>query len=487
MRNMRSLLLLLPLSAFSIGALGACGARTSIPDQRNGSAQGGAGGGEGGAGGTSTVTSTSTGSTTTTSTTTSSTGTGGGVTNPIISETPESLLQAETHVVSGSNGFVVVAWIDVDQQGNSTIGYTFSTNNGSSFGPVQFSKTPLPGQSQASDPVLAVDASNNFYLTWVGYFPPTPQSPDQPTDMHVYVAKAVSGSTSFGAPVEASKPVSKQEIHDKPWIMVDNTGTVIVTYASADQVQTKLHAARSTDGGLTFQHALIAQDQAAFRNLAFPCAPKKGSRIWVTYIAIDTATGGNARVGLSWSDDHGATWVPLPQNTIVSAPNDPVAFDDPNCVAEGDDVWISYGLSNDPPGEGDAAASFALKLAHSGNGGMTISDRIDAHDPAAASLFQHAQITRGASGAIYIAYYAGQFDEDPSGSYRRSTWTGDPEIGFAPSLAVESPVTFIQARSSLQWLGDYTGIFERDGILHMSYVTNANGTSHIAYANSKVP
>jgi hypothetical protein len=173
---------------------------------------------------------------------------------------------------------------------------------------------------------------------------------------------------------------------------------------------------------------------------------------------------------------------------MVSAPGELVAFDDPMCVADKSDVWISYGLTKD----GTATATmnspllYALRLAHSGDGGQTIDTRIDAHDTAAGSFFQHPELAREPGGALDLTYYAGKTDMDMAGSFRRSR-AAVPAMGFGPSVSVDAPLDFLTSRGDPRWLGDYTGIFARSGKLYLSYTVNDTAVSHVAFSKVKVP
>lgn len=478
--NARTALLLLPLALMMAASTPACGARTTLAERLEAEIGAGAqgGGGSGGSGGATVSSSSSVSSTASSSS--SSSGMGGGVSNPIVSWSPGSFIQAETSVSSTPNGAVAVAWIDIDSTSASTIGYVISTNDGASFPGVGFLSSP--GGMLASDPVIAADAAGNFWLTWVGYFIDAGGSP---SDMHIYVSKAAPGATAFGAPIEVSDP-NDTALYDKPWITVTNAGTILITY-ERDEMNGGMDegfgliAARSTDG-VNWQRSFIVNDTSfsSFRNLAYPCAPKNGNRIWVTYMEF---TNFGLDVDLRFSDDQGATW--SAQELRVNEANEPVAFDDPNCVAEGNEVWVSYGLTPDRMTE-ESDKSFAIRLAHSGDGGQSIDSRIDAHDAAAAPFYIHPQIAREESGAINIAYYAGTMDEDDHGTFRHAR-AEIPAMGFAPSETVELPLTFLQARSDPRWLGDYTGAFWRGGGLYLSYVVNTSGSSQIAFAKLETP
>jgi hypothetical protein len=236
---------------------------------------------------------------------------------------------------------------------------------------------------------------------------------------------------------------------------------------------------------VTWQQALAANDPSGqiFSNLGYPCAPKTGGRIYITYLTFEDE-GINLR--LTSSDDGGATWIPLDQALTVNVPNDAVAFDDPTCAAEGNEVWVSYGHTAEATGTFESDRSDIIRLAHSSDGGASIDQRFDVQDSQAAKYFIHPQMTREDDGAIDITYYAGQDDLDEGGSFRRAR-AANPNAGFAPSVAVELPITFLTSRSDPHWLGDYTGLMWRNGQAYMSYVVNTSDFSHVAFAKANAP
>ena len=485
-----------PLLLAALVGTEACGARSFLSSDTQARAGTGGAGGAGGAAtvssstgfdpsttiaSTSVTTSSSSGVTTSSSSSSSGTGGTGGTVNPIISDSPGSFLQSETSVVAGPNGVVAVAWIDLDNTGVSTIGYTFSTDDGATFAPP--TQIQSPGNRVASDPLLAIDAMGNIYVTWVAFHT---DAQGNPNSMRIYVSRADAGGTTFGTPIRVSAQGDTASF-DKPWITATNGGALLLTYErNAMPNDYSVVAARSNDGGMTWQRTPIADDATGmvFRNLAFPCAPKDGGHVWVTYLA---ETGLGIDVRLARSDDGGATWS---SETIVSQANEQVSFDDPTCAAENDQVWIAYGLTHDmtDPKATKADKAYSIQLVHSNDAGQSFDTRLEAADPAAGAFFQHPFIALEDAGVIDVVYYAGQDDLDPAGSYRRARQSAtQPGNGFDPSVVVEAPVTFLQARDDQRWLGDYTGLFWRGGELYMSYVTNASGTAHIAFTRATVP
>jgi hypothetical protein len=403
----------------------------------------------------------------------STSGTGGSVGNPVISLSPLTNFDSETSVAAASNGFVAAAWIAVESSGLSNIGYAISMDGGATFGGPQMIMSPDGRIS--SDPVLTADAAGDFFLTWVGY---RPGMNGMTTDMHIYVAEAAAGSTTFAAPVEASDPTDTAS-YDKPWILALPGGGLVVTYErDAPPDDFGLVAARSPDGA-TWQQAFVAESPMGddFRNLA----AKGGSRVWVTYVSDSTF---GVSIELVHSDDGGATWS---AETEVSLPSEQVAFEDPNCVAQGNDVWVSYGLTQGPQDmtTQNTDKLDAIRVAHTSDG-VTIDYRVNAEDTKAGKLFLLPQMAIEDSGALDVTFYAGQMDQDPAGSFRR-TRAPVPSMGFGPSTDLQSPVVFLGARGDPRWLGDYTGLTWSGGQLFMTYAVNASGSSEIAFGHPAVP
>ncbi len=414
---------------------------------------------------TGTMTTTTTGATTSSAGGASSSSTGGGgpggFAGGIISADPQSKIEAETHVAVAPNGFVCVAWIAIKPMGDSSNGFRFSKDNGATWEPIDELRSP--NGEVASDPVLAFDQQNNFYMTWIGF---KFDAQGMPFDMHVYAATAPAGTTKFGAPVEVAGGAGQ---YDKPWIIVTNKNTPVVTYARTSTGG--IFAARTTDQGKTWKSSKIVEDMN-FRNLVFPCQGAKDTRLFATYHA-----GGG--IGLRWSDDDGVTW-PDVNKTAAAMMGEQPAFDDPTCAADGNDVFVSYGLSPDQFNPDSTPALNAIRVAHSKDNGVTIATHVDAHDKAAGKVFLHPQLLRQPSGELHLVYYAGQMDGDKAGSYRHAT--SQDGATWAPSAAVQDKLLYTKARSSAQWLGDYTGVAWANGFLYTSYVDNITMgmQSHVA-------
>lgn len=392
----------------------------------------------------------------------------------IISTAAAHMEEAETHVATASNGFVAVAYIGLQKGGDSTNGYRFSKDDGATWEPP--ATLDAPNGQVASDPVLVTDTAGNFYMTFIGF---KFNARGQPYDMHVYAAKAPAGTTTFGAPVDVSNSQPSDQF-DKPWIAITQDGGVLVTYAKTSTGG--IYAAKSMDF-TTWNNSPIAEG-GSFRNLMFPCVPSMGSRVYVTNVLVTNNTGVNA-IELHWSEDGGATWANQAR-TAASMQGEALAFEDPTCAAEGNEVWVSYGLTRDRISTAQSAKLTAIRIAHSADGGQTIDNRYDAHDPNTANYFIHPYLVRELNGALDLVYYAGNAEGDTMGSFRRSRST-DGGMTWAPSMVVRAPVTFLGARASQKWLGDYVGLAWARNNLYTAFVDNTGAYSHVAFYRTAAP
>ncbi len=453
---------MLPLRSFVFVLLGsvlvsACGARTSLPFVDD---EGDGGAGQGGG-------------ITTTATVTSGTGGQGGaepaIESTVISSSPSSFLEAETHLVVHDQR-VVVAWIAIAQSQTSVMGYAISDDQGASFSKPQFTSNPNGGE--ASDPVMTVGPDGTVYLAWLGY-DISPQG--EPQDMRAYVASLPPGAATFGTPVTASDPAAIDQL-DKPWMTTTTAGTLILSYARVDaNFESTITVARSTDGTTWTRADAFTPTTSAFRNLAYVCAAANGSRLHL----VDLRVTNSVLVESAFSDDEGATWSAPVSISAGEGPLDP-NFDDPICVATGSTVLVGYGLTGEMLGEDTSAEG--LRIARSDDGGASFAEGVQANDPAAGARQLHPAIARAPGEELAFAYYAGAFDGDTEGSFRLARTSGLALPTTA--VRVNPPLTFTPERASLEWLGDYVGLASDAQFVHMAFVVNQPSESHVAYARA---
>jgi hypothetical protein len=192
-------------------------------------------------------------------------------------------------------------------------------------------------------------------------------------------------------------------------------------------------------------------------------------------------------VGLRWSDDDGATW-PDTNKSAMADGNEPTpAFEDPTCAAQGNEVWVSYGLTPDQNmGNALTAKLNKIRVAHSPDGGVSVDWRSDALDLGASKYAMLPQLAREPGGAFDVVYYGGDAMNAADASFRMTRST-DGGKTWGPSQDLATPMIFNQDRSSVHWLGDYVGLTVDAGFLYTTYVDNTSSYSHVAFAKAPLP
>ena len=103
---------------------------------------------------------------------------------------------------------------------------------------------------------------------------------------------------------------------------------------------------------------------------------------------------------------------------------------DGNCLADGQEVWAVYGLTDQQ--NATVPPLTHIRLAHSSDGGATIDWRSSIEDPAAGKHFLLPRITFEGGSILDVTYYAGNGDGDANATYRRARST-DGGKTFGPS------------------------------------------------------
>ena len=385
----------------------------------------------------------------------------------IISKSPRTAVEAETHLAAAPDGALCSAWISILSNGSSDIGYVFSRDGGAMW------TAPLAiGDStgrESSDPVVAADAQGNFYVTWIAF---RRSGSTDTSDFALYVAKAPAGQNKFDKPVA----VDTFSSGDKPWITVTAAGTILVTVMERSSgASSILYAHRSTNGGTTWSRTQIFEAAGgAQANFVVPCAPKTGGRVWATHLTPEGTNGFAQR--LHWSDDDGVTW-PEASTKLFA---DGSSVGPATCAAKGSEVWVGYGQWTAQPASQESPVD-EYHVMHTTNG-MTLIDVL-ASDSATKKQNLGALTIEDATGELALAYYAG--DSDGLDGAVRSVRSKDGGDTWSKSTAVSAPLTFTADRASGKWLGDYLGTVLRGGTLFMTYGENILPFTHVAF--SKTP
>jgi hypothetical protein len=249
-----------------------------------------------------------------------------------------------------------------------------------------------------------------------------------------------------------------------------------VSYAYQDATTSGEVVARSTDGGQTWARVLVPADlgpQIAYGTAYLCVAPNAGhDRV---YFVDAEATGADAgspqELRLHWSDDDGVTWPGVGATTLANAD-----IDIPSCAAYLDDVFVEYGVSNEPNG----LARYAARVAHYTGGGVTLAGDVNATANETAPLFLGDQLVVRDDGTFELTLYTGPSDPG-TGDFRHARSADG--VTFAASTLVHAPIDLTSVRHQPQWLGDYIGIRPVGTKSYVSYGDNAQADmrSHIAF------
>jgi len=391
-----------------------------------------------------------------------------------ISSSAKTTSESETHLAVAPDGRVLVAWIGLGTKFGT--GYAFSPDRGATFA------APELIAGNLGDPIVASGSDSSFYI---GYLDGT-CSGGSCTNGHVYIRKAPPGSSTFGAAVDVSEG-NPAHFYDKPWLMRTGTGGLVTIFAQREGNYPNnldaIVAARSTDGvAWTRSFVVPIQPMGTLAGIPHACASRSGARVWTVFVDSSSAIGGTLR----WSDDGGATWPAANQGQTFSLSSElaEVQSYDSRCAGEGDDVWVMYGLGTGPGTEDAISPLHQIVVAHSGDAGKTFDRRTTIELTGA--LYLRPELVVEASGALDVMMYRGAKADDASGRVERLRSTDGGKTFAAPVVELD-PMLFDPSRATQTWIGDYSGLVADGTDVLMSYVTNGDGHSHIAFKKRPAP
>jgi len=373
-------------------------------------------------------------------------------------------------------GDLAIAWEACGCDDLTRIGYT-RRGQAAEFDESRYLASPN-GQ-MASNVSLAQDGAGSLYAAWASWTPgPDPAQPHVlVSDIHIQFARWPAGAVGFEGPVELSEPIP-DSLYDKPWMIVTSDDVIIVSYS--DLRRGGILAVSSKDRGASFQRAIVDSTTA---NLSALCSDGRPGGAFVTYIA-------NRTLRMAHTTDSGATWS-APVAAAVADPSGDVAYQDPTCIANGDEVWISYGRTH-MGGGGPVEPLVGVHVAHM-TLGAEVSDRdvvaLDGNAQASfdggtgAGFLLFPQLARNADGTLGLAVYRASGE---------GTGMADVVVVVSPDggRSFESPIILATGLTpSLQrhvpdWLGDYFGWGSTAAGLGAAFIDNASGFSHIVFNES---
>lgn len=334
---------------------------------------------------------------------------------------PSGVRALEPTVAVGPAGEVAVAWIE--REGNASfIGARIGRAHGAEWTAPQRLGGPGPARS---DPSIASDGAGGFVLAWLAFEPDV-----VPRHVGVFAAHGL------GAPPVRVSEEDPSILADRPSIARTGSGRIHVAYAFARGDRAGVVVATSTTAR-EWTRATLVDRAGPAGLLPFACA--SADRAWVAY--YDPAHG----VAMQAIDGSATT---IDAHAAAEAPS---------CAADADAIWVAYGKSSDAPSTRESAKLDAVVVAASRDGGKTFATR-EYRDQAAGRFLMHPALARDATGAVWLAYYAG---DDARGTFR-AVRVDDP---WPPSVSLGS-APFVASRESATWGGDYAGLAgDGDGVV----------------------
>jgi hypothetical protein len=285
---------------------------------------------------------------------------------------------------------------------------------------------------------IAGDPSNPdvAYVTWTQY---VSSIRGTTTSTTIVISKTVDAGKTWSAPVEISGPPQSsgsRKATQGSTVIVDESGTVHVTFETTAFGHNWVAYATSTDGGATFSTRLLAiiadipspLPGATYRNDSFPGFAMDGSTLHVVW---SNWNGSNASIAYIRSSDGGETWSgPV---TISGSTGDQLF---PWVAAHGGKVYATW--FNRAPGGGN---TYAISGAASTNDGaswsapVTVSTAIS--DVSAGNRFGYP-----ACPASFVGDYSG-ITVDSTG-VAHSLWTDvrvEPSTPTDPGGTSQDPFT----------------------------------------------
>ena len=379
-------------------------------------------------------------------------------------------------------GDIAIAWEASGCDDLTRVGYTRREPAGG-FGKPRYLASPN-GQ-MASNVTLARDGAGSLFVAWASWTPgPDPTQPHvQASDIHIQFARWPAGASGFETPVELSEPIA-DSLYDKPWMIVTADDVIVISYS--DLRRAGILSVASADGGASFQRAVVDPTMA---NLSAVCPDGRPGGAFVTYFA-------NRSIRVAHTADGGVTWS-APVAAAVHDASGAVASQDPTCIANGDEVWISYGRTHDGY-DVSVARLFAVHVAHMSVGAPTPDRDVTALDGAdtGQSIFDAgaAQGDGGITqGFLLFPQLALRTDGTLGLAAYRATGAGVGAADLVSVVSVDDGRSFGKATTfamgltpSLQrhvpdWLGDYFGWGPTTAGLGAAFVDNASGFSHIVF------
>lgn len=399
-------------------------------------------------------------------------------TNELLSRS-DSFALHPTVAVDVANKRVAVAYYEYQPNGNDGIKVRVSNNGGFDF------DQPLALLRGAAGmladyvyyPRLVVDASGNFYISFLGYELDNMQQ--SYTAMNVFVAASTDGGKTFTNVVVT--PPGEFETDgslDTSNLAVAPNGTLLATWSQYNPTDGLVHirASRSTDQGQTWSTPLTISNSTGrplvTRSLASAefDAANNAYVVWFEYGADYYGSPDNA-VYVQKLDSAGAL---SGGNQKVSGGADSPAYDYPSIAVQGTSLYVGFA-------SGTIAGAWDLRVAIA-NGGTTFGPSFRVNTDATCATHFHHRLIADPNGTVNAVYYDNRYllgnvlyqsigiAPDGSPAIGEEVFVNDESFGFTTSL------------QDANTLSDYMGLTFAGGELYTTWTDGRSGQSNAYYA-----
>ena len=158
-----------------------------------------------------------------------------------------------------------------------------------------------------------------------------------------------------------------------------------------------------------------------------------------------------------------------------------LGLDPVGCVAQGQEVWTLYGVTDEPRVTEDPRRHGALngiRVAYSRDGGATFNRRLEVLR--SGGLARVPQIALGRDGTVHVVYYFGSWENDARGSLRWR-WLVPNADTFGDPVVIAEPLHFNLEWGSAKWFGDYFGVGISGDCLLVSYADNGESSTRVMF------
>jgi hypothetical protein len=333
---------------------------------------------------------------------------------------------------------IIAGWNAFDGTGVA-MGVGRSADGGDSW-----SSTLLGGFDVMSDPAIASGGGGRWYYSYIA------RGGVAGTDLDVFVQRSTDDGQSWLAPVAVTADAN---FDDKSYVAAQGD-LVLVAYADFGTSPAKIHAARSLDGGVSFDHDTVLANASVGGNGACPVIAPDGT------FYVFWRDSFQQFLWMSRSFDSGATW--SPDASIVAM--HPL----PSSVPAGEG---GYRLLNLPSAvaapNGDLVVVWNDQLLgdadilaiRSSDDGDTWSAPVRVNDDAAGALQFFPWIAIDGAGAVHVVWYDRRHDSVELDVYYASSTDGGATFGGNQRLTAASFVPVLPTEGgAATFIGDYNGI-----------------------------